>query len=87
MGQILQLQKMPARANSLRNDEKNTVLDWGALTKFRATFPRVSEMVVASPCDSVFPILCDVRPILRASVWSPIFNIRVLMPETRFEFT
>src|SRR5215510_2129903 len=52
--------------------------------KICTTFPRVSR-TLRSLCGGNFSILRDIRPISRASLWSPNFNIRVALPETRFE--
>jgi len=54
------------------------------LEKIVPTFPRVSEML-ASLCGSAFSILRSVQRISSANLWSPIFNIRVLIAETGFE--
>jgi hypothetical protein len=54
------------------------------LTKIYATFPRVIE-TMASLCRAFFSISGDVREISSASLWSRIFNIRLLISETRFE--
>ena len=51
------------------------------LRKICATFPRVSEGWPVSHCD-FFSISSDVRSISRTSLWSRIFNIRVLIKET-----
>ena len=48
------------------------------------TFPRVSE-TSSSLCGAIFWIPSHKRLISRASLWSPTFNIRDLMPQTRFE--
>jgi hypothetical protein len=47
-------------------------------------FPRVIE-TMASLCRVFFSISGDVRGISSASLWSRIFNIRLLIPESRFE--
>ena len=44
--------------------------------KIGATFPQVSE-ALRNLCGAIFWILGDIRPIARAGLWSPIFNIRV----------
>jgi hypothetical protein len=44
--------------------------------KIGATYPRVSE-TSRKLRGAIFCILGDIRPIARASLWSPIFNIRV----------
>src|SRR5262245_3277194 len=54
------------------------------LAEICATFRRVSE-TIAGLCRAYFSILGDVGPISRPSLWSRIFNIRVLMAETRFK--
>jgi hypothetical protein len=39
----------------------------------------------SSLCGAIFWIPSHKRLISRASLWSPTFNIRDLMPQTRFE--
>jgi hypothetical protein len=58
---------------------------WGhvPLARICATFPRFTE-TVASPCGAFFSFSGGVR-ISCASLWSRIFNIRVLISETGFE--
>jgi hypothetical protein len=54
------------------------------LEKVVATSPRVSGRL-QSVSREIFQILGCILPISHASLWSPIFNIRLLMSETRFE--
>jgi hypothetical protein len=55
------------------------------LQKIVTIFQRVSE-ILRSLCGAIFWNLRCNRLISRASLWSQIFNIRVLLPETRCEF-
>jgi hypothetical protein len=65
---------------------QSVLSQWGhvPLTKICATFPRGIE-TMASLCGIFFSISGDVRGISSASLWSRIFNIRLLISETRFE--
>ena len=51
-----------------------------------ATFPQVSERSM-SLCIGKFQEFGACRPIFRASLWSRIFTIPILIAETRFEIT
>jgi hypothetical protein len=55
------------------------------LTRIHATLPGVRE-TLRGLCCAIFCILGHYGSILDASLWSSIFNIRVVAAETRFDF-
>ncbi len=65
-----------SRASSRGRTLSISTFSFPSAAKIGATFAQVSE-ALRNLCGAIFWILGDIRPIARAGLWSPIFNIRV----------